>query len=570
MFLVSNFIKNPEITIEGRNFVTRSFIVMLIINFTIMLSNTVYILLSLDFVSISELSFLLCFLFTITLTDYPTSFITRLNQKQILILASFLYLFSFYFFTVASNFISFIPAYFFMGLAQGQESDAFRRYFEDNYHFYIPKDTNKILYDSFTNHMNSFIHFSTIISFIIGGAIASIFSRQHVFITQILLLLVVIIVSYFLLQEYPNKIDSSSNKKIISTFKENVSYCWSNVSLRYFIIGSAISGSTLTIFGTLIIFPLYFSYTTDDLYLGLLRSLILIVNGFFMISFKILLNKFIKNRFWLITITFLGSFTIFIGILFFVEIFSPSSVLNISVFALLLFIMSLSMLPQSFFKESKNDYLLSTIPEKRKENIFNFIPTIFVLFNIPLILLGGYMLTNYDLQTNLIILIVISIFGSFITAWGFYLYQFRLPRKELIKRTLNVYFGGQFEINAFTTIQLPVKYIWQRFTFSATKLWEDIVAEAVKDGSLTKDERTLIEKIMLQVRTYGLALEEVIEDAIISLDEEKRLQFIREQLFNVVFAEAKKDGIITEEELKILNLFKKHLENFKGFSSRTN
>ena len=205
---------------------------------------------------------------------------------------------------------------------------------------------------------------------------------------------------------------------------------------------------------------------------------------------------------------------------------------------------SLAMFPQSLYKRSKDSYLLHIVPVKRKEDIFAFLPLIMTVVDIPMILLGGFLIQNYFLPETLTILMIIALGGTLITSWGFYLNNYKIPRQEVITRTLNVYFGGSFEINNFTTIQLPVKYIWEKFTFSATKLWEEVVSEAVKDGSLSKDERNLIEKIMIQVRAYGMALEEVIEDAVITLDEEQRLDYIRKQLFEVVFAEAKKDGII--------------------------
>ena len=191
------------------------------------------------------------------------------------------------------------------------------------------------------------------------------------------------------------------------------------------------------------------------------------------------------------------------------------------------------------------------------------------IVNIPMIIVGGYLIQTNDLPIAVSVLLIIALLGTVITSWGYYLFNYKLPRKVQIQKTLNLYFGGQFEINNFTTIQLPVKYIWEKFTFSATKLWEEIVAEAIKDGTLSRDEKALIQKIMVQVRAYGMALEDIIEDAVITLAEEERLDYIRKQLFDVVFAEAKKDGIVTEEEYRILNIFKKYLENFKGFSSRT-
>ena len=573
MFLSSNYFRIKEIVNEdGQRFVSYSLVTVVLINFVIMLSNSIYILYTLDIVnnSIFKLSLLLAFLYIIVaITDYPTSFITKFTQKQILLIASFLYLLGFFFFSIATDFNTLLLAYFFIGLAQGQESDAFRRYFEDNYYFYVSEDKNRIIYNKITFKMNFLVGASTVISFIIGGLISVFFvSRADVFRTQIILLVIVILVAFYLLHDYPNKVDQKSKKSLFSTLKNNASFCWSNQSLRYFIIGSALSSSTLIIFGTLVIFRIYENFTPDDLVIGVIRSLILIGGGIFSLS-TFTIKDLVKNRAWIICISIISSLAIFLSLILFLNLFEPTNEFNLTVVIGLTLLVSIAMFPQTLYKRSKDSYLLRVVPIKKREDVYSFLPLIITLVNIPMILFGGVIMELLSMQDSLLILLLISFFGALISSWGFYIYNYRRIKQELITRTLNVYFGGQFEINAYTTIQLPVKYIWEKFTFSATKLWESVVAEAVRDGSLTNDERALIEKIMLQVRAYGFALEEVIDDAVITLEEEERLDFIRTQLFDVVFAEAKKDGIVTDEEYKILNLFKKHLENFKGFSSHT-
>ena len=573
MFKSSNFFRIREINTEGQKFVGKSLITVVLINFVIMLSNSIYILFSLQILSgtnpIFQLSLLLSFLYiVIALTDYPTSFITRFNQKQLLIIASLLYLLGFFFFSIATDFSSLLIAYFFIGVAQGQESDAFRRYFEDNYYFYVSEDSDRIIYNSVTFRMNILLGLSTVLSFIAGGIIAYYFSRQIVFQVQAFLLLCVMITIFYLLKIYPNKAVETKPKQIIPTIKKNVSFCWENKSLRYFIIGSAITSSTLTIFGTLVIFTIYEDYTPNDLVIGIIRSSILLLGAGLSLS-EVLIKKYIKNRAWIIFIAIISSLTLFSFLIVFTDLFDPTTKLDLIMLADMTFVISLAMFPQSLYKRSKDSYLLHIVPEKRKEDIFSFLPLILCIVNIPMIIVGGYLIQNYSLPFALSVLLIIALIGSLITSWGYYLYNYRFKKQQLITRTLNVYFGGQFEINNYTIIQLPVKYIWEKFTFSATKLWEEVVSEAVKDGTLTKDEKALIEKIMLQVKAYGLALEEIIEDAVITLDEEKRLEYIRNELYNVVYTEAKRDGVVTDEELQILQLFKKHLAKFEGFSTHT-
>ena len=329
MFSSSSLFRIKEINKDGQRFISNSIITILFINFVIMLSNSIYILWSLEVLNdpnaIFQLSLLLCFLFiVITLTDYPTSFITRFNQKQILIIASILYLLGFYFFSIATDFYSLLVAYFFIGVAQGQESDAFRRYFEDNYYFYVSEDSDRIIYNSITFRMNVLLGLSTILSFIAGGVISTQFhSRPTVFGIQVLLLFVVILMISLLLKIYPNRVVEPEPKKFIPTLKKNIEYCWSNQSLRYFIIGSAITSSTLTIFGTLVLFTLYDDYTPNDLVIGTIRSSIIILVAIFSLS-EILVKKFIKNRMWIIFIALVSSFSLFSLIVLFTEIYQPT------------------------------------------------------------------------------------------------------------------------------------------------------------------------------------------------------------------------------------------------------
>lgn len=83
--------------------------------------------------------------------------------------------------------------------------------------------------------------------------------------------------------------------------------------------------------------------------------------------------------------------------------------------------------------------------------------------------------------------------------------------------------------------------------------------EAMKDGKLSPDEEALLNTIKNNYIVFQDALEQALEDEIITKEEHMMLKTVRRSLFKTALNTAKKDGIITEEEQRLLEVFREKL-----------
>ncbi|MFW9977369.1 MAG: MFS transporter [Candidatus Thorarchaeota archaeon] len=385
-----------------------------------------------------------------TLLDYPTGAIGDWLGQRFIIASAFLTYAVSYFLvsTVTSTtpLVFLVLIYALQGFANSQQSGALGAWFDNNYRVAVPGDFERKQYGVFQARLGMIFQIVATLSLIPGGILAGIFGRAWVFQLQGVLAIVIAIVAFNVVRDLP-EVQEEKRKQARPTMSEytsllrgGVSYLFNEPWVKYVIIGSMLAGSTVMVWGNLILFPMYFSYLFTDVAVASYRTLLFapgVVSGerSGVWSRRFEPKKWIP-RFRLLQAGGFSFFIIFAAIMFF---FPPPAGLTPAIDLLLPFtsivFMSIPIdsigpviliaLTFSFtmFASACADILtqremLDVIPNNIRNSMYSLQPTVMMLFAIPQIGIFGWLIPIIGFPLTLVIVGLVNLLGVAIIKKG--------------------------------------------------------------------------------------------------------------------------------------------------------
>ena len=101
-------------------------------------------------------------------------------------------------------------------------------------------------------------------------------------------------------------------------------------------------------------------------------------------------------------------------------------------------------------------------------------------------------------------------------------------------------------------IQTDIPTLEREMKRHLTNLVRDLMVEAGKDREMTADEHTLIDAVSVDLDTYQEALDDALEDGVLSREEEQQLEAIKSDMLSKVCALASHDAVITRDERALI------------------
>ncbi|MHA2366443.1 MAG: MFS transporter, partial [Candidatus Hodarchaeales archaeon] len=202
--VINNYLGIKDIPSRAQQFIRRFFIFQLISTFLLVLSTTFFVLYSIDNIGFALTSFTLSFMFLIQLIfDYPSGSLGDwIGQRWVLIISYSCYSVAFFLMSTAQSFTSFMFIAFFNGFGNAQNSGAIATWLDNNYKRVIgTSDPDNKIYGFSRSRSLTMSRMASAISFIIGGTLATVISRQFVFGLQSILTIFVIILVYILIKD---------------------------------------------------------------------------------------------------------------------------------------------------------------------------------------------------------------------------------------------------------------------------------------------------------------------------------------------------------------------------------
>ncbi|MHA2247913.1 MAG: hypothetical protein ACXADY_23400 [Candidatus Hodarchaeales archaeon] len=185
----------------------------------------------------------------------------------------------------------------------------------------------------------------------------------------------------------------------------------------FLLIGIGILTSTWWIWGTLILFPIYFGYTGDDIGANLLRTIIML-NG---VPIGLYVAKFSKR----FTTEHYPKFLFVFVFLFFPAIISLLVLAPVgNKFSLIGFLSTIVIINVSvsmIYRTSevlRMRLLVDLVPSEYRNSIYSLIPTITALVSIPLLPVAGQIIDRFGLVAGVVVVLTVFSTGFLLITIG--------------------------------------------------------------------------------------------------------------------------------------------------------
>ncbi|MFX0114743.1 MAG: MFS transporter [Candidatus Hodarchaeota archaeon] len=390
-----------------------------------LLVQTFLVLYLLDILTFQELGMLFAIQFgLILLLDYPTGALAdAVGHKNVLVLAYVSYIGAILFLLAADSFLGFIPWVILAAIGASQESGALPAWFDNNYRVTSDDlDKDRRMYGAFLGKVQVVGRIISATAFISGGLIAGILSRKILFILQLILVCVALAVIILLMHnEKGVEVPPRTLKAYVERLKGGLEFLASSHGVLLFFLGIAILAATFTsIWGAMMLFPFYASYSGSDEYTGLLRA-ILFLSGIIWLLYISKMTKEIQKPHRILFLSYvmlsIGLPTLVYG--FYETIPPPNRFVLISYLAVIILLQWIGIwFPLQIILQRR--IMIELVPDRYRNAVYSLIPTLFTLFGIPFVILAGYIITNHGFAAGLLLMIVLGSIGISVLGIGLY------------------------------------------------------------------------------------------------------------------------------------------------------
>ncbi|MHA1575768.1 MAG: MFS transporter [Candidatus Thorarchaeota archaeon] len=383
-----------------------------------------------------------------TLLDYPSGALGDwIGQRWVIAIGNMLYGVMFFMVSLVTSETPFwflIALFSIQGIAQSQISGAWGAWFDNNYRVAMPNDTDRKQYGVFWGRMGMISQIAATVVLIPGSIIAVVFQRPVVFQMQAVgaVFFALLVLRY--IRDLPEVEEMRDERPSMSEYtkllKEGVSYLWKTPFVKFLLIGSMTVASAISVWGQLILFPLYYSYLITDVAVASYRTLAFIPGVAANERSGIWSQKFEPKK-WIPRFRLIQAcgFLFYIILAIVMYIFPP--IVNpVDVFTLILpftsFVLielpvahvipiiilfalfAVTMFFSGFAEILTQRLLIDVIPNRNRNSIYSLQPTILLLITIPQIAIFGWLIPIIGFSWTLALCAVISLSGVLITRYA--------------------------------------------------------------------------------------------------------------------------------------------------------
>jgi MFS family permease len=373
--------------------------------------------------------FMSVLLFSQIVTDYPSGSLGDVIGQRWILAAAFS-LFSIYYFLLsfANKMMEFIILAIFGGVGNALFSGALPTWLDNNYSAEIGDlDLDKRKYGFFRARVGSLSSLIAGLAIILGGILASLTSREFVFLLQSSISILFIILFLIFLKDI--KYDLSDKIKVreredrilrnfLYHLKGGLRFVLRDKTVLFFLLGTSFIYAGAQVWSQLIIYPIYFGYTGTDALAGIFRG----VTFFLGIPIGIYTAKLSKEIstdripyfYFIFCFSFFPVFIILLTVNPLTNEFNLSGIL----ITLLFFLIILSGVI-NIAEVLRQRKLIEIIDSEYRNAIYSLIPSIISILGFILFPLVGYIIEKSNLQEGIFVILVITFVGTFLVYVSF-------------------------------------------------------------------------------------------------------------------------------------------------------
>ncbi len=378
---------------------------------------------------------------TQTLLDYPSGALgDAIGQRWVIAIGNALFGVSFFMVSLVNSstpFAYLAVIYALQGLAQSQISGAWGAWFDNNYKVAMPHDKKRKQYGVFWGRIGMVGQIASTIALIPGSIIAAVFNRPFVFQIEAVGAVVFAILVLKYIRDFPEvealREKRPSMNEYTSLLKEGVSYLWKTPFVKYLCVGTMLAASAINVWGSLLLFPIYYSYLITDVAVASYRTLAFIPGVAANERSGIWSQKF-EPRKWIPRFRLLQAcgFVFFVFMAFLMAIFPPvqnaTQIVNVLLpftnivlielplehvipIIVLFSLFTVTMFFGGFAEILTQRELLDAIPSRNRNSLYSLQPTILLLISTPQIAILGWLIPIIGFPATLLICSGVSLSG---------------------------------------------------------------------------------------------------------------------------------------------------------------
>ncbi len=547
---------------EGQSLVFKFFWLTFLAAVVNIVSSTFIYLHVIDLEGFAALGTIMAISFLVSaVTDFPTGVLADwLGHRWVLAFAYVLYAGSYGLLFLATDFNGLVAAFVVLALANGQASGALQSWFDNQYKFACMKeDPRRETYRELMGKSTMYLQYGSSIFFVIGGVIAAPIAsgRNVVFALQAVGSIAMAVLFAMTLR---GPADEEGKKKkedgpgYFTLLGRGIKFAFSSKLMILIVLSTVLISAVGMTWYTLVLFPVYFGYTGSDIGASGLRWLIWFIGAY--LSGKAgTLSKRLAEKQWIPRADLIGML-IFFGATAAILTFIPlTDTLNYLGTGLIF----LDFIAAGFFfsisRLLSQKMYLEIIPDDMRNSIYSLLPTLGMLAGAPLVYFLGGVMEEIGFVTAIYVFTIIGLTSALIK---FMAMRYYVPPDE----PKDVEFIIPYDIYSFSNFEpvaYPIGAAWE-MGHDISDIWAELVEVALEDGQITREEADLLDIIMNNLEFYGEAVEIALQDNVLSDDEAKQLMVFRSELIQDVEREITKDGNVTPEELKLLNMLASQIE----------
>jgi MFS family permease len=379
-----------------------------------------------------------------------------IGQRWVIATGNFCYGVSFFmlsFVTSSTPFLFLVAIFALNGFASSQISGAWGAWFDNNYRIAMPSDPKRKQYGVFWGRIGMVAQIASTISLIPGSILAVIYGRPWVFQLQGVGSFIFSILVLRFIRDFPEveamREEKPSMAEYVSLLKDGIRFLADNRYVGFIIVGSMLATSTITVWGELILFPLYFSYLLTQVAVASYRTFIFVPSVFAQERSGIWSQKFEPKK-WIPIFRLLQAcgFVFYIIIALMMTFFPPMTnggeflvimlpfteisileipLANIIPVIILATTFTFTLFFGGFAEILTQRELMDVIPDRIRNSVYSLSPTILFLFAMPQIGIFGWLIPVIGFPTTLFLIGLISLAGVAIIRHGF-----SLPKPVLV------------------------------------------------------------------------------------------------------------------------------------------
>ncbi len=387
-----------------------------LMTFAFSVTGTFLILFLLDVITWQQLGILLAIQMIVqVIFDYPTGALgDSIGHRKVLIGAYVGYIISTILLIFANSFPLFLAYGIISALANSQQSGTLDAWF-DNHYRKVSKDcdSDRKIYGQFMGKIQSVNMALAGSSFLIGGAIATIWSRRMLFTIQLVLLIMILgLIVCRIKPVDDNKHVNVNRSTYFQVFSSGIKFFTSNRSVFLIFAGIALAGGvSYAIWGNMVLFPLYSSYGGSDSLTGLLRGTIFGILVLFHIGAAMISSRITKTRLWLFISAICSNSVFFTSAAIYYHLVPPEHTFVFWKFIGIILVFSSFGIWIGLTNILYTRVQLDLIPDNIRNSIYSLLPTLVLIIGIPFTIIGSIIISNFGMLAGMILVIIFSILG---------------------------------------------------------------------------------------------------------------------------------------------------------------